>query len=612
MIIAVPQASCDPLFTTLHSSMETHHKHSSIRPGILTLPFHLRHRIYEISGICGPNEPELGCIYDLNGIRHRPEQIRPQFHGLLLSCRAIYYEASRLLYATHRFTIGFGARNSLASLRQLTPASLGVLSRLQIILAEASCHCPGAGDWIFDGDCCSDMNNVHCLNDVSGICKRDHCHDASLEGADAAMLEEWQETATCLADKITAGHLHLAVVCDVCPTNAGIQAATSVTSSLLRLPKLRHLSIRLCQQPEPRLNQLAHDIVLQTRHIITCPSKKSSFTASTSSRFLNLPAELRMRILSYTDLITPWTEVAWSPRHRGFLASHTYCDNLAFAGASCPPRLHHGCQFSRCYITYPEPSNGCFCRLQHSAFSSATACKCWASPQALFLVCRTLRADSQAVFYAGNRFVVHDDGQSTARDATVVASRFLRSVVTADALRYLRFLEFVFPPDAWPRADKISSVLQMWDKTLDWAEEEINTAALTIRIIVALDVDIDMTPAVAGEGRANAGGFIDSPEEGIPMAREQGIERIAGFMRVVRPLALLRGLHAFYAHPGGLWKDEIGGQRQAAIVERSLKERAERLIMGERYEAQYAGGCEEPERSLWPRQLWPLRDNDPE
>lgn len=152
----------------------------------------------------------------------------------------------------------------------------------------------------------------------------------------------------------------------------------------------------------------------------------------------------------------------------------------------------------------------------------------------------------------------------------------------------------------------------MWDKTLTWAKKEINAAALTIRVIVALDVDIDTIPAVMGEGWTNSGGFIDTPEEVDLMTREQGIERIAGFMRVVRPLALLGGLQAFYAHPGALWKDEIGGQHQAAIVERSLKERAERLILGKRYEAQYAGGRAEPDRSIWPRQLWSLRVNDPE
>lgn len=385
-------------FTMCLKFTEQHHNYVLFRSGLLALPFHIRHRIYELSGICGPNEPGSGCIYDLSGIRHRPEQTRPQFHGLLLSCRVIYHEASRLLYATNRFTVRFGARKSLASLRRLRAASLKVLPHLQIILAETSCHYLGAGDWIFGSDCCSDMNNVHCLNDVSGICKRDHRHDASLEGPDAALLKEWQETITCLANTITAGILNLAVVCDVCPTNAGVQVATFVTSSLLRLPKLRHLSIRLCQQPEPRLNQLAYDIVLQTRHITPLPNKKSGSAAPSSSRLLNLPVELRLRILSYTDLITPWTEVAWSLRHGGFLASHTYCDNLAFAGASCPPRLHHGCQFSRCYITYPTSSDGCFCRLQHSAFSSATVCKCWAPPRALFLVCKTLRADSQAVF----------------------------------------------------------------------------------------------------------------------------------------------------------------------------------------------------------------------
>lgn len=345
-----------------HSLTEPRHNHTLIRLGLLQLPLTIRHRIYELVGVCGASvselskDPSQGCIFDLSGKRHQPKQGRPQFHGLLLSCRAIYQEASRLLYATNRFTIHFSAQNCLAPLLRLRTASLGVLSRLQIILAEASCQSPGAGNWIFGLDCCSDLKNVHCLNDVSSICEQKHRHDAPLEGPDGRLLREWEETVDCPANAITPGTLNLAVVCDVCPTDTGIQMATSVVTSLLRLPQLRHLSVRLCQQPNPQLNQLAHDAVLQTRHITSLPNRDSTTTTSSSSQLLNLPTELRLRILSYTDLITPWTQVAWSPKHGGFLASHIYCDDLAFAGTSCPPDLHHGCQFSRCYITYPKPS----------------------------------------------------------------------------------------------------------------------------------------------------------------------------------------------------------------------------------------------------------------
>lgn len=54
------------------------------------------------------------------------------------------------------------------------------------------------------------------------------------------------------------------------------------------------------------------------------------------------------------------------------------------------------------------------------------------------------------------------------------------------------------------------------------------------------------SPAVKREGLANNGGFfIDSPEGVALMTREQGIERITGFMRTVRPLARLGNMHAF-------------------------------------------------------------------
>lgn len=167
---------------------------------------------------------------------------------------------------------------------------------------------------------------------------------------------------------------------------------------------------------------------------------------------------------------------------------------------------------------------------------------------------KTLRDDVQAVFYVGNRFVVYDDGQSIARNITVAVSRFLRSVVTAAALRHLRFLELVFPPDAWLRQGDDALVLQAWIDIVKWAREMVNVAVLTIRVVAAFDNELETARAVTGERLANTGSFIDSPEEVALRTREEGIKRLTGFMRTVCPLARLGNMRGFYAHPAALWK----------------------------------------------------------
>jgi hypothetical protein len=128
-------------------------------------------------------------------------------------------------------------------------------------------------------------------------------------------------------------------------------------------------------------------------------------------------------------------------------------------------------------------------------------CKCWAPPKALFLVCRTLYENAQAVFFAGNRFVVHDrswdisltnglppEGSSDHRypGTRFGASEFLRDIVPEASLAHLRFLEIVFPPyppDMWPGEDH--PALAEWDQTVEWARTRLNVNGMTMRLVMA-------------------------------------------------------------------------------------------------------------------------------
>lgn len=104
----------------------------------------------------------------------------------------------------------------------------------------------------------------------------------------------------------------------------------------------------------------------------------------TGRRLLTLPRELRFRILSYTDLITPLKEVEWS-RDSGdsgtFVALYPRCRILR--RLRCPPHIRHGRRFFNCWAaSHSKPGIGCFCQVRHSAASST--CMFWAPPTALF------------------------------------------------------------------------------------------------------------------------------------------------------------------------------------------------------------------------------------
>ncbi len=293
----------------------------------------------------------------------------------------------------------------------------------------------------------------------------------------------------------------------------------------------------------------------------------SSPPRSPIPRLLDLPQELRLHILKYTDLVTPWKEVMWTRLERG---DHS------------PSRD-------------PTPSQ------------NPTS-----SPTSLFLVCRTLAKDARFVFFSQNHFVVSDTlaslnpyqafniprsqwfqlgrGQShtpppptTPRPSAcsaqrLAASQFLRDVVPAGCLGHLRFVEFIFPPynyQCWPEDGH--PALQDWAETINWAKTELSVPSLTLRLTMAGTRDWPPQP----------------PDERGEVSQEQGDEVLAGYHRILRPLACLRehDLSHFYADFAWPWEwtsfADDGSQEDIRewikLNQDRMNEDAERFILGDRY-----------------------------
>ncbi|KAH6649300.1 hypothetical protein F5144DRAFT_624540 [Chaetomium tenue] len=586
---------------------------------LLRLTPDIRLRLYRYLGLATwDGQPYQ---FDLRGgpaTLGRPAGYSPvpiDFYGLLVSCRTIYVEAATLLYSTNTFVVHHYAPAQLPgfdSLGALTEASLRSLSQLKIVVNEAACHHRVTEDDYRDGCCCHD----HDGDDWSQAlwCRRQHydihqapllSHGGATSADDDAARRAWHSAAAQLFSRITPGRLALSLVCDIDPQHPqALSLAESILAPLYLLPRsyLSECRIRLAKVLDGPLQQLARDAAVHACGLPTpipqaCPAPPGTAAAATCT-LASLPRELRIRILEYTDLIAPRRQVIWSRQDRAYVV-------LRFRRVAEPPLTPdevYAEQFFDCYRGRPE---GCFCRRLHAAF--ALHCRCWAPPgAALFLVCRTLSQEAQYVFFSRNRFIVHDYKVSPIwrlpdlpqRDPyypfeQFAASEFLRDVVPASALAYLRFLELVFPPyppAAWPGPDH--PVMRDWIATVGWIGDKLNPPALTLRVM--------------GTDESNG-----TPDRAGGATAEEAATQLRAYRALLRPLQRLAeppGLARFYAHFQYPWDtapwdlalyQAPGPWYDPLFHKRDLKERLERYVMGARYESLYADGREEPGPSDW-------------
>jgi hypothetical protein len=172
----------------------------------------------------------------------------------------------------------------------------------------------------------------------------------------------------------------------------------------------------------------------------------------------------------------------------------------------------------------------------------------------------------------------------------------LRHVIPLHCLGHLRFLELVFSPFADPsRPREDHPALLDWAETLDWAKNKLNLTALTLRIIMVRSRE-----------------YQSNENQALQMTRAQGKQVLATYNRIIAPLERLgaatdNGLARFYAELEWPWLwtewvgdklEEEGGLEWLQSKRRELKTRAERGIMGERYD-RVGSPAGEPHRSVW-------------
>lgn len=360
-------------------------------------------------------------------------------------------------------------------------------------------------------------------------------------------------------------------------------------------PLLAHCSIRLSRRRDDAISKLAEEAV-----IAATTGKAKSEDSSDSFPFMDLPAELRLEILSYTDIVAPRKEVEWNPSAGGYYVR--YLDAYWHPEHS----FHLGSEEFPYMPCWNNSYSGCFCRAQHAAYSSEIACNCWTRPSPFFLVNRAFCADAQRVFYSENRFVITPNGEpweDADRTDRLPASIFLSDVVPKHCLRYLRELEFVFPSlgKIVTYCQPQSREWQDWVRTLNSVADKLNLPNLTIRVLFA-------------EWHPGAGAGHQPYEDDHPVYRQSQDEHEFNLMRqayvdTITPLQRLRGLRSFFVYLKDPWwhsreynhwdielvRDKCGQLKQNMIA---LTVKLEKVVMGEQYDAT-AVGRPNKDQSLW-------------
>jgi len=591
-------------------------------PPLLRIPPAIRERIYRHVGLASWD----GTAYQFDLGGNQPGSSLPElrtgwrgFHGLLQTCHLIHDEAVGLLYSANKFSLYYcwttGPR-SLDPLHALTTPALAALSDLKIVLNQASCHQAEDMKDRFALKCCKfRTDKVLCtyhgkahhaplLAKPSDLVLRDKLDKDQrrvrawrVEGIarhrrpeEESMLSAWQLAARALS-QTTAGRLELALVCDIHPSRPrALQVARSVVAPLQTLPRshLRRCHIRLSATPDARLHRLARDIVLHACDMTT-PYADPSDGVSWLTR---LPAELRIRILEHTDLVTPWRGVDWT--RDGGVRQYQGRDYRPLGERWSSGASNHADQFSGCWSR--EPRHGCFCHARHGAFSPN--CRCWRPPGAtLFLVCRALTRDARFVFFSCNRFVVYDlnpvtpwklgvlgnsatitdGGAAPYAHARLAISEFLREAVPDPAVPHLRYLELHFresiPPN-WPGTEH--PAMPDWRETVEWLRGRVGAHSLAVRVYVC-EVGLEQSHYY-GDRRT-------VPEEAKPV--------LQAYDDLVTPLRGLveDGLTDFSVHmsfpfplPGrhcGYTQGTNGYHQLLRDGRRAVDERAMRLVLGD-------------------------------
>ena len=281
--------------------------------------------------------------------------------SLFRVCRLIHDESMPVFYEKNKFKLLGRCPADLRLFLRLAPRAVASLTSLLIRLNCYPCVL-GHDDMDTKGQC------LFCGS-------REYYSDQLLTDAepmDRKMLDQWRRVCSYLAQSIQPGRLSLTLICDT----EYEAAAKAVVEPLLTLPRLKKCTIRLGRQRNSALEDIARQ---------ACSQAMGHSTQTIPFRFFDLPRELRLRILEFTDL---------GVKHKD--------ESICIVNGKRINKVSQRNQHRTCCWRCNDTRDNCCCPTVYAATS--IDCVCRLVPLELFSVNRMMRIESEKVFFSMNCF----------------------------------------------------------------------------------------------------------------------------------------------------------------------------------------------------------------
>jgi hypothetical protein len=515
-------------------------KHSSIEPiTFLTLPEHIRQQIYFHSADIPSSSLVHLKIYEgapLFCLADRSEELTT-YASLRLVNRKVNAEIPRCLASRYPVLLyGPEFSGSFLSILHEEPWDLlGYTRSLTMVLNGntyySSLWCPSDGEvtQFFRARRRYQVRGTWTIDDVSNF------------------LPTWAAIITRLSQTSHVADLELNIICNVEDSNAAKPIVDLLQSPL----QISNCAIRLHEKPSVTLEELAKQTVLRVTG--------QQAVSPTPFRYFDLPAELRLRILEFTDLVSPYHDVQWIDL--------------------CGYHLQDGYRRSKVSCSY-----GDFCRNHGAVFP---ICVCFQNPTPLFLVCRAMLQDATKVFYSSNRIVILPNptflGPDEAASAPFLTSKLFNKL-DLSCLVYLRDLEIVLSGDSYvgEGIDMEKEIQHNWVPALQ------HTRKLSLRLYLGHEDYPCPTKLFSHDLRASL----------LRLFRRQE--------QILRPLRAVKSLDTFFVHVVSPYDTgELLEEARPQLVEdlQAQEKNLEAIVMGDQYDSTTMGKWK-PELSRWLSQMY--------
>ncbi|KAH6678137.1 hypothetical protein B0J14DRAFT_316038 [Halenospora varia] len=356
--------------------------------------------------------------------------------SLLYLHRDITAEVIDIFYSRNEFVLRAHTGVDLTCLKSMGVRALAAMTSLLVRLN--SWPCPrGHASLSLDGSKCAT-----CQKPVSAC-------DPTLDSSDEAgqdVIQKWHEACKHMSTGITPGKLKLTFICDV----ANFESATNIIQALSMLPTLKECSIRLGRKNNHELQAFSRTT---SALMINAVQPRTSFP------FNHLPPELRLRILSFTDLVSQ--DVC----HKNF-------NRLVIRNGKLLKSNAINANAMLCCSVCTNTGIDCCCPSLYAA--SSASCRCRIIPFELFLVSKQMYNHATEVLYSQNIFEFKQDAEET--------FAFLNDIPRT-SLKQIRQVEFSFLVGP-PVTMKACFTAKSWRRLMRFIKIHFNIPRLSFRITI--------------------------------------------------------------------------------------------------------------------------------